>query len=59
MLEGGVAGRHFFSRTVGAELGYDLGFYRISGAETTDAGDFEGKIHYIVHGFRGGIVVQF
>ena len=59
MLEGGVAGRHFFSRTVGAELGYDLGYYRVSGVETTESGDFRGQIKYIVHGFRGGIVVRF
>ena len=59
MIEAGVAGRHFFSRTIAAELGYDLGSYRISGAETTDAGDYSGRIQYLVHGFRGSLVVQF
>jgi len=59
IVEGGAAGRHFFSRTVGAELGYDLGSYHVSALETTDKGDFKGKINYIVHGFRGGIVIQF
>jgi hypothetical protein len=59
MLEGGAAGRHFFSRAMGAELGYDLGYYRVTGAETTDSGDFTGRINYLLHGFRGGIVIQF
>ena len=63
MLEGGAAGRYFFSRTVGAELGYDLGYYHEASDQTSNRGffelDFRGKVHYIVHGFRGGIVIQF
>jgi hypothetical protein len=44
---------------VGVEVGYDLGYYRATGAETTNSGDFRGKIDYLLHGFRGGIVAQF
>jgi len=59
MIEGGAAGRHFFSRAVGAELGYDLGYYRDSEPEITDRGNFRGTFHFVVQGFRGGIVIQF
>ncbi len=48
---------------MGAELGYDLGYYHEASDETSTHAvfqlDFRGKVHYILHGFRGGIVIQF
>jgi hypothetical protein len=60
----GGAGRYFFSNTVGAELGYDLGFYKVTldhtGSNNGFANiDFTGQIKYTVNGFRAGLVVQF
>ena len=62
ILEAGAAGRYFFSSAVGAEVGYDLGYYGESEQRTGKhflGLDFTGKVHYLVQGFRGGIVVQF
>jgi hypothetical protein len=62
ILEAGVAGRYFLSPVVGAELGYDLGYYSESEQRTGKhffGLDFTGKVSYLVQGFRGGLVIQF
>jgi len=65
VLEGGAAVRYFFSNTIGAELGYGLGFYKVT-LETPESGssgflgiDVHGKVKYTVNGLRGGVVFQF
>jgi hypothetical protein len=63
VLELGAAGRYFLSRTVGAELGYGLGYYAVEIDQTDSQGflspDFLGEVKYSVQVFRGGVVVQF
>ncbi len=63
VLEAGAAGRYFFSKTWGAELGYNLGFYVVEVDQDPNGGvlntDFLGRIKYSVQGFRGGVVIQF
>jgi hypothetical protein len=63
VLEAGAAGRYFFNRTWGAELGYNLGFYVVEVDQDPNGGilntDFLGRIKYSVQGFRGGVVIQF
>jgi hypothetical protein len=62
IVEAGAAGRYFFSRVVGAELGYDLGYYSEVEQRTGKhflGLDFTGKVTYLVQGFRGGLVIQF
>lgn len=64
VIETGLAGRYFFSNTVGAELGYGLGWYKVTLERTPDnSGIFgigvTGVIKYVVNGLRGGIVIQF
>jgi hypothetical protein len=64
VLEGGAAVRYFFSNTIGAELGYGLGFYKVI-VETPESGsgflgiDVHGKVKYTVNGLRGGVVFLF
>jgi len=64
VIEGGLATRYFFSNTVGAELGYGLGWYHVTLERTPDnSGIFgigvTGKIKYVVNGLRGGLVIVF
>jgi|tagenome__1003787_1003787.scaffolds.fasta_scaffold20757394_2 hypothetical protein len=64
IAEFGGAVRRFFSNTVAAELGYTLGVYSVTLTHTpTDSSlvqtGFSGKIKYNVHGFRGGLVIDF
>ncbi|MGH7584613.1 MAG: hypothetical protein ACREMH_00020 [Gemmatimonadales bacterium] len=63
VLELGAAGRYFISRTVGAELGYGLGYYAVEVDKTDSEGflspDFLGEVHYTSQVIRGGVVVQF
>ena len=63
VLELGAAGRYFVSRTVAAELGYGFGWYKVEVDKTDSEGilspDFLGEVKYLVHGFRGGVAVQF
>ena len=63
VLEAGAAGRYYFSKTWGAELGYNLGFYVVEVDQDPNGGilntDFLGRIKYSVQGFRGGVVIQF
>jgi len=64
VIEGGLATRYFFSNTIGAELGYGLGWYKVTLERTADnSGIFgigaTGKIKYTVNGLRGGLVFQF
>jgi hypothetical protein len=64
VIETGVAARYFFSNTVGVELGYGLGWYKVT-LEKTSSGsgflgiDVAGKIKYTVQGLRGGLVFVF
>ena len=63
VLEGGVAGRYFFSRTLGAELGYGLGYYAVSvdqsGKRWIPGHRLPGQDQLPRSGIRGGLVIQF
>lgn len=63
VVEVGVAGRRFFSKSFAAELGYSLGSYTVTVERTGGQGflgiDLAGKIKYTVNGFRGGVVFLF
>jgi hypothetical protein len=64
VIEGGLATRYFFSNSIGAELGYGLGWYKVTLERTPDnSGIFgigvTGKIKYVVNGLRGGLVIVF
>jgi hypothetical protein len=64
VAEGGLLARHFFSSSFGAELGYNLGFYKLNFAkEASGSGflgiGFSGSVKYSVNAFRGGVVYAF
>jgi hypothetical protein len=64
VIELGFAGRYFFSNTIGAELGYSLGWYKVTLERTADGSgvfgiDVTGKVKYTVNGLRGGVVFVF
>jgi hypothetical protein len=64
VIEAGLAGRYFFSNTIGAELGYGLGWYQVTLDKTSSGSgafgiDASGKIKYTVNGLRGGLVIVF
>jgi hypothetical protein len=56
IFEGGVGIRYFFSNTVGAELGYDVGAYSVA-LGRNDSIDFSGKLKYVVQGVRAGFII--
>ena len=64
VIEGGMAVRYFFSNTIGADVGYGLGWYQVT-LEKTSSGsgafgiDVSGKIKYTVNGLRAGVVFVF
>jgi hypothetical protein len=62
--EAAIAGRYFLSNSVAAELGYNLGLYKVTLDKTASGSgfagnDLEGVIKYSVNGFRGGLVIAF
>jgi hypothetical protein len=64
VVELGAAVRRFFGEKFAAELGYGLGFYKVTLDRPANGTGFlnidvYGEIKYTVNGFRGGIVYQF
>jgi hypothetical protein len=65
VVELGAAGRYFLSHSVAAELGYNLGFYKVTLERPSSGGsgfagiDLIGEVKYSVNGFRGGVVILF
>jgi hypothetical protein len=64
VAEGGLLGRHYFSSSFGAELGYSLGFYKVTVTREPDGSGFlgigfTGSVKYSVNAFRGGLVYAF
>ena len=56
IFEGGVGVKYFFSNTVGAEFGYDVGAYSVA-LGRNDSIDFSGKLKYLVQGVRAGLII--
>jgi hypothetical protein len=63
VVELGASGRYFFSPGFGAELGYQLGWYKVTLERAPDSGflgiGVAGSVKYTVSGFRGGVVIPF
>jgi hypothetical protein len=63
VVEGGLAARKFLSNAFGLELGWNIGFYKVtfdrpaSGSGFLGSG-FTGSVKYTVNTFRAGIVFQ-
>ena len=59
IIELGGDARYFFNNTIGASLGYGLGFYKVTLSRDGTLVDLSGSFKYTIQGFRGGVIVAF
>jgi hypothetical protein len=59
IIELGGDVRYFFNKTIGASLGYGLGFYKVTLSRDGTLVDLSGSFKYTIQGFRAGLVVAF